>query len=91
MRVGDRTVAGAVPPAVLAELRLAFDAEVRRRLPRLIERTDLEVARRDAHTLASSAWIVGEPEIARLAREVEAALPGGPVDALLDALSRYVP
>lgn len=91
MRVGGKTVAGAVPPAVLAELRVAFDGEVRRRLPCLIERTDLEAARRDAHTLASSAWIVGEPEIARLAREVEAALPEGPVDELVEALSRYVP
>ena len=84
------TVAAAVPPAVLADLREAFAHEIRSRLPHLRQVTDLETARRDAHTLASSAWVVGEPEIARLAREVESALPGGPLAELIDKLSRYV-
>lgn len=88
--MGGRTVAAALPPAVLADLRLAFAREVRNRLPHLIAGTDLDTARRDAHTLASSAWIVGELEIARLAREVESAFPEGPVDELVDALTRYV-
>lgn len=87
--MGGQTVAAALPPAVLAELRLAFAREVRSRLPRLVAGTDLETARRDAHTIASSAWIVGEPEIARLAREVEFALPAGPLDELVAALTRY--
>ena len=86
--MGGQTVAAAVPPAVLAELRVAFAREVRNRLPHLTS-DDLETARRDAHTIASSAWIVGEPEIARLAREVEFALPDGPVDELVAALGRY--
>jgi HPt (histidine-containing phosphotransfer) domain-containing protein len=79
-----------MPPAVLAELRHAFGQEVRNRLPHLTTTSDLETARRDAHTIASSAWIVGEPEIARLAREVEYALPDGPVAELVAALTRYV-
>lgn len=83
-------MAAAVPPAVLANLREAFGHEVEARLPVLEERTDLEAARRDAHTLASGAWVVGEPEIARLARSVENELPGGPVDELLVLLRRYV-
>jgi HPt (histidine-containing phosphotransfer) domain-containing protein len=75
---------------VLADLRQAFGGEVRRRLPHLTCPTDPETARRDAHTIASSAWIVGELEIARLAREVESTFPDGPVDELVDALTRYV-
>jgi HPt (histidine-containing phosphotransfer) domain-containing protein len=89
--VGGQSVAAAVPPAVLKELRIAFANEVRSRLPRLRALSDLEAARRDAHTLASSAWVVGEPEIARLARAVEAELPAGPVEELLARLSEYVP
>lgn len=86
--MGGSTVAGAVPPAVLADLRAAFVAEVLDRLPHLEQGTDVEEARRDAHTLASSAWVVGEPEIARLARAVEAAFPDGPVSELCAALRR---
>jgi HPt (histidine-containing phosphotransfer) domain-containing protein len=87
--VGGQTVAVAVPPAVLADLRQAFAQEVRERLPDLTA-ADTDTARRGAHSIASSAWIVGEPEIARLAREVEGALPEGPVDELVLALLRYV-
>ena len=90
MRVSRETVAGGVPPAVLADLRRAFAKEIATRLPRLTTIDDLETARRDAHTLASSAWVVGEPDIARLAREVESALPGGPVAELLELLNGYV-
>lgn len=91
MRVGGSTVAGAVPPAVLADLRTAFVAEVRARLPHLEHGTDADEARRDAHTLASSAWVVGEPEIARLARAVEVAYPDGPLDELCAALRGCLP
>ena len=90
MHVSRETVAGAVPPAVLADLRRAFGREIATRLPHLAELTDLETARRDAHTLASSAWVVGEPDIARLAREVENALPAGPLPELLVLLEAYV-
>ena len=83
-------MAAAVPPAVLANLREAFGREVEARIPALEGRADLEEARRDAHTLASAAWVVGEPEIARLARTVENELPGGPVDELLALLRGYV-
>lgn len=88
--MGEGTVAAGIEPALLADLRLAFRAEVTRRLPHLRSVQDLERARRDAHTLASSAWVIGEPEIARLARSVESQLPGGPVAELVTALEGYV-
>ena len=89
--MGGETVAAAVPPAVLADLRVAFGHEVDARLPSLLDLSDLEVSRRDAHTIASSAWVVGEPEIARLARAVESALPDGPVAELVALLEEYRP
>jgi HPt (histidine-containing phosphotransfer) domain-containing protein len=64
-------------PAALAGLREAFAAEVAERLPRLRAAAaggtsvHLVGALRDAHTLGTSAVIVGEPQIARSAREVE--------------------
>ena len=79
-------VAASVSPALLVELRAVFVREIRARLPHLESGDDPETAIRDAHTLASSAWVVGEPEIARLAREVELAYPGGPLEELLAAL-----
>lgn len=88
--MGGESVAAAVPPAVLANLREAFGREVEVRIPALEARTDLETARRDAHTLASGAWVVGEPDIARLARAVENELPDGPVEELLVLLRGYV-
>lgn len=77
-------------------LREAFAGEIAARLPRLQALADgnlevVEDARRDAHTLASSAIIVGEPEIASLAHAVELALTDGPLDALLAALKGYLP
>jgi HPt (histidine-containing phosphotransfer) domain-containing protein len=87
--VGEDTVRAAVPPSVLAGLRQAFADEVAERLPRLVALDDLEQARRDAHTLASGAWVVGEPEIARVARAVEAQLPGGPVGELVALLEAW--
>ncbi|MCU1601159.1 MAG: hypothetical protein JWO22_1868 [Frankiales bacterium] len=95
MRVDDGTVAAAslsaaLPPALLADLRVAFGREVDARLPHLRAVTDLETAQRDAHTIASAAWVIGEPVIAKLAREVESGLPGGPVAELVAALERYL-
>ena len=81
----------AVPAAALQGLREAFAHEASERLPHLESLEDLETARRDAHTLASSAWVVGEPEISRLARTVEEQLPGGPVAELVARLRAYAP
>lgn len=89
--MGEDTARAAVPPGALAGLREAFAAEVAERLPRIVAMTDLETARRDVHTLASSAWVVGEPAISRLARAVEDDLAGGPVVELIAALQAYTP
>ena len=88
--MGEGTVAAGIEPALLADLRVAFAAEVDRRLPHLRDVQDLEEARRDAHTIASGAWVIGEPMIARLARTVESELPDGPVAELVTALEGYV-
>lgn len=77
-------------------LRETFAGEVAARLPRLQALASgdpdvVEDARRDAHTLGSSAIIVGEPEIARLAHAVELALTDGPVAELIEALEGYAP
>ncbi len=64
-------------------LRAAFAEEVRTRLPRIEARVDLELVRRDAHTLASSAWVVEEPDIARAARLAEDDLTDDNLDALV--------
>ena len=77
----------AVTSDLLDVLRQAFAAEVAERLPSL-RGDDPEAVRRDAHTFVTSAAVVGEPEISRLAREVES---GGPVDALVAALEQWAP
>ncbi len=89
--MGYDAVRPGVPASARHALRLAFAAEVAERLPRLVALTDLEAARRDAHTLASSAWVVQEPELARLARAVEDDLQGGPVDELVARLRAWTP
>lgn len=81
---------------VQASLRQTFAEEVDARLPRLEalcagDEAVLEDARRDAHSLASSAVIVDEPEIARLAQAVELDPQLGPVADLLTALRGYAP
>lgn len=77
-------------------LRHAFAGEVIARLPRLLALSagpvaDLETVRRDAHTLGSSACLIGEPDLARLAREVEEHLSEGPVAELVTALRAWTP
>lgn len=108
-----RTVpARALPADVVASLRAAFAEELVERLPRLrraasdarepSERRDPDLrtlAVRDAHTLGSSAYVVGEPEAAQLARRAETLLAndadagelGAAVDALDAALRRWRP
>lgn len=60
-------------PALRAALREVFAAELAERLPRLVAAGTPwdEDVQRDVHTLGSSAWVVGEPELARLARTCE--------------------
>ncbi len=75
----------ALPEHALAGLRDAFAAEVADRLPRLLAlRPDAapdEVAQalRDAHTLGSSAVVLGEPAASRVARAIEVELSSGRV------------
>lgn len=83
-------MADSLPSALLGDLRSAFTREVQERLPGLVEVSDVEQARRDAHTLASSAWVVGEPDIARVARALEAELPGGPREELVRLLEQHL-
>lgn len=67
-------------PELIAGLRTAFAGEVDRRLPRLRrlrqdpDRQLLAQALRDAHSLASSAAVVGAGELSRCAAQVETGL-----------------
>ena len=69
-----------LPADALAGLREAFAGEVAERLPRLRDAVAsgdgaaLDAALRDAHSLGSSAVIVGEAEVSRTARAAEALL-----------------
>jgi len=102
----------ALAPEVVASLRAAFAEELADRLPRLRRAAqdagqsssppDAAVraaAVRDAHTLGSSAFVVGEPDAARLARRAEALLLDGSdpaelvaaLGALDDALNSWRP
>jgi HPt (histidine-containing phosphotransfer) domain-containing protein len=81
--VGER---GALPEQVQQSLRAAFRAEVAARLPHLRDPHDRELARHDAHTLASSAWVVGEQAISVLARAAELELTDAALAALVEAL-----
>jgi HPt (histidine-containing phosphotransfer) domain-containing protein len=89
----------ALPEEVAQSLRQAFASERDARLPLLRPLLgasgDPEAALHAAHALASSAWVVGEHEISRLARSVEEAVEAGsaPADlaALVHALERYAP
>jgi HPt (histidine-containing phosphotransfer) domain-containing protein len=95
--VGSEAVRAAAPPSAGDLLRQAFASELVVRVPRLarLDATasvaELDLARRDAHTLASSAWVVGEAEISRLARAVEEQLLNGPLSELVARLSAWTP
>lgn len=80
-----------LPDAVLSQLRSTFADEVASRLGSLDGGDDLEQVRRDAHTLASSAWVVGEQQIGELARAVELDVLAGPRTELVTALRAYAP
>ncbi|HWG95087.1 MAG TPA: Hpt domain-containing protein [Mycobacteriales bacterium] len=88
-----------LPEQAVAGLREAFAAEVAERLPRL--HAALAAGRpadalRDAHTLGSSALVVGEPGVGRAARAAEAAMLAGEpaaehVAELAALLDRWTP
>lgn len=88
-----------LPDGLLDSLREAFAGEVADRLPRLLAavddpRAEPDVVRRDVHTLASSAWVVGDEELSRAARVVEQQLEDGEApafEALVMALQRWAP
>lgn len=66
----------------VASLRLAFAGELAERLPVLRalcdgSLSDLDLVRRAAHSLASSAAVVGAAEAARAARSLEEQLVAG--------------
>ena len=72
-----------LPPEALAGLEEAFADEVSERLPRLLEILDGPPgpdALRDAHSLGSSAAVMGEPDASRTARALEAELAGDAPD-----------
>ena len=71
---GGRRPRRALPPEALADLQAAFAGEVAVRLPRLLRHPLGADALRDAHTLGSSAVVVGRPEVSRAARSLEAEL-----------------
>ena len=94
--VGVQGARSALPEDVQRSLRAAFASEVAARLPQL--RAPLEdrtAALHHAHTLASSAWVVGEHRISTLARAVEEQLEqGAPTDdleELVAALEAFAP
>ena len=85
-----------LPPGVREALRTSFAQELGERLPRLEALSagnapDADEVRRDAHTIASSAWVVDEPEISELARAVEDDLAGGPLAELVSRLRAWAP
>lgn len=88
-RVAARRV---LPPQALADLRAAYAEEVADRLPRLVQAAARGAtgpdAVRDAHSLGSSSFVVGEAEAGRLARDVEARLLAGePVEEAVARLA----
>ena len=93
----SRTALRGLPDAAVASLCQAFRDEVAERLPRVLQavRTrdpdQLAQALRDAHTLGSSAFVMGESEAGKVARAVEALLLDGtdlrPLAPLVDVLA----
>ncbi len=79
------------PERLRGALREAFVLEIQERLPRLEAGDDPEAMRRDAHTFGSSAYVIGEPELAELARAVERDLVDGPLPQLIAALRAWAP
>lgn len=90
---GPRRTRAAMSDELIASLREAFTEEVVDRMPRLCAvrtavpgRDVLSQARRDAHSLAGSAAVVGEAEAARCARSVELQ-----IESFIEDLNRPLP
>jgi HPt (histidine-containing phosphotransfer) domain-containing protein len=89
-----------LPPEARAGLRRAFARELAERLPRLRQAVDsdddalLQTAVRDAHSLASSAAVVGLADASLSARRAEELLvgrrPGQELGEAQDAVRRCV-
>ncbi len=87
-----------LPADVVASLHAAFVGEVAERLPRLSAAAqltstgsaDFADVLRDAHTLGSSAAVVGAVEVSRIARELEALLIDGDLAAVPATAGRLV-
>ena len=87
-----------LPADLLSSLREAFATDVATRLPRLAAAADGRVdgdVVRDAHTLVSSAAVVGATDASRAARDLEDALLAGdpagePARRLVEELQRWV-
>ena len=80
-----------MPEGLRDVLRASFATEVADRLPRILAMEDLDAVRRDVHTIASSAVVVGEPEIAVAARVAEQDLTSESVGLLVEALRAWIP
>jgi HPt (histidine-containing phosphotransfer) domain-containing protein len=94
--VGAQGARRALPEQMQQSLRAAFASEVAARLPGLrAPLDDRPTALHHAHTLASSAWVVGEHRISTLARAVEEQLEGdGPapdLEELVVLLEAFAP
>lgn len=89
-----------LPAEAVASLRAAFAGEVADRLPRLAaaaagqvdsaDSEDFAVVLRDAHTLGSSAAVVGAVEASRTARELEELLIAEDLTAVPAMAARLV-
>lgn len=99
----ERLASCGQPAAAVDGLVAAFAGEVAERLPRLIAALvhrdsaylgeSVRIALRDAHTLGGSAALLGEQEVSRSARRVEALLVrwrAEPVAGLLDDAAHEV-
>ncbi len=94
--MGAQGARRALPEQVQQSLRAAFASEVAARLPGLrLPLDDRATAVHHAHTLASSAWVVGEHRISSLARAVEEQLehgdPATDLDELVGLLEAFAP
>lgn len=94
--MGAQGARPALPEDMRQTLRAAFATEVAARLPELrLPVADSALAMHHAHTLASSAWVVGEQRISTLARAVEEQLeegrPASDLEELVAALEAYAP
>ena len=89
-RANTSLALAALPPAAVMSVRAAYAREVARRLPALESAlssltgggapVDIEAAVRDAHSLASSSAVVGEPTAATALRAMEGLLAEGSFD-----------